>query len=335
MPIEPPAVLFVGTKHYGVWDGDVAGHNLACLRSVDHEQFKYLARVHSARLPRKPTTHQAALALRTAYGVGLETLLAWLAALVQAPHCVYAWLDLYRAGELDRVVKFISGHADEVPHLLTERPTWRKLSEIVHAHLARAHEDRALSGEITQRFGDFWRAAAADYLDPATSAEYNASKHGLRIQPGGFAMAIGPEHAPGETTPPDKMHQLGGSQHGGTVLRLERIADRPNDRRVVLEARNWDPDVFVGRLRLISMSLNNIATALRIINGDKRHGLRFEWPTPLDEFSAAWRPKAGISSFTAKFGADEVPSTARAVVNRFYKLDEPPRAGEPVSGPAK
>src|ERR1041385_6978782 len=79
----------VGKKPFVVWAYDAINDDF--LRGIDTKYFQYLADTHSANLTGEHRL-TAAIALRTAYHHGLETLFMLIFATLQAPHCVVGWI---------------------------------------------------------------------------------------------------------------------------------------------------------------------------------------------------------------------------------------------------
>src|SRR5690349_4853189 len=93
----------VGKNAYCCWDYNLPERNQQLLRGIDPEYFWYVASQHFEALD---TEHRqrAALALRTNYYHGLETLFSLLGALAQAPECVAAWIAKCSTSELRHIV---------------------------------------------------------------------------------------------------------------------------------------------------------------------------------------------------------------------------------------
>lgn len=304
--------LFVGLKHFALWDADIARHNQSWLRSFDPEHFEYLADVHARRLKSRRAQH-AAVALRASYGLALETLFALIGARVQAPRCVFAWLDLYKHKDVCDVLDHINGRRD-VPTLFRGPLTWATFSTYVHRGLSLKDEKRA--AEIKEGFARLWQSVSAEFLDGGLYKEYNAAKHGLRLNAGGFSFSIGRQDGPGIPAPPERMMRVAASEFGGRFLFTEAIGQHRRDRKVALQLRNWDIAAIASRLRLISMSMNNVVTALRTFNGEDPRTLRFVWPRDHGDFEAARSRPITLQHVTHRSGileADIEPTTEEEV----------------------
>jgi len=310
------ALFFVGDRPHAVWDPDIREKNLQILRHFDTHQFEYLADVHSAQIE---TEHakQAATALRTSYGLALETFFSLLGAAIQAPDCVFGWLNRYREPDLDLILRGIMG-SKRLCTRYKGRLTWESLSNTVHRNLVLP--DKRLEAEIKSRFALFWEYLATDYLDLAQRSEFNSAKHGLRLQPGGFRAAVGLQEHRDVPAPLERMKGIGGSEFGATILALERIGKNKFDYRVRENSRNWDLASLVGRIRIISMSVNNVVSFLLILNGQDSAQVRFFWPENLADFDTVWEFECGLlaSSMGVNINVNSICPTKAEEVEKSY-----------------
>ena len=223
----------VGANPYCVWDWDLDQRNLQYLDSFDPDYFEYAARVNLAKLeaadPRE--RRRAATSIRTAYHHGLESFFALLLATLQAPHCVVGWMQAYSPAELRKLVRSVdpglwgsgerrkemSSYRERILPYVWVKPRsylWEGISRTIHKPIA----DKEQAERTKGLFADLWRRFAKDLVDDAFVSEYNSIKHGLRTGFGGFSMAIGLQEAPDVPAPTEKMHSLGGSEHGSSFF---------------------------------------------------------------------------------------------------------------------
>jgi len=235
------------------------------------------------------------LSLRLAYSHGLEALFALLGSTIQAPQCAIGWIINYRNIDLINIVKKISS-GDFIYTRFKEKPvTWELLAKHIHGYIHYEQEKRDL---IQQGFGKLWTLFASEFEDINFSDEYNGIKHGLRAKPGGFHLAVGLEDTPGVPAAPEKMMSLGGSTFGSSYFVKEQII--PSDKynfRPKRHSRNWSPRNLVNGLVLISMSINNVISWLRIVNGVQPDKCRFENPSSKDGFDEPWKEHVGVNNF--------------------------------------
>lgn len=276
----------VDERPYCLWDTNISDRVLKFLDSVDPSYYEYLANTHSQALS-GDDSQRAALAIRAAYSQALETLFALICAAIQAPQCVPAWMASYRNQDLKNVVSKIHNNLPIQSLLVQDRLSWETVSAIIHTSLIM--EDKERESKVKEVFGRLWSHFASDFLDDAFTIEYNSIKHGLRIRPGGFSLAIGAQEKPGIPAPPEKMQLLGKSEFGSSYLTLERIGVLSHHIRLRHPHRNWNPEDMAWGLHLISLSIFNVLSALKILNGVSAENVKFQWPTDDSIFDEPWK----------------------------------------------
>ncbi len=146
-------------------------------------------------------------------------------------------------------------------------------------------------------------AKAYEYLDKNYIDEYNSLKHGFRIKAGGFGLSIDLEHQYGLPPPDDEMKLIGHSEYGASFIRLESIFPEKKNRS--LRSRrislNWKIEKVTLLIQLISMSINNVVSALKFVNGYSPTSLKFTRPSKDDDFDKPWRHSPGVTRFNMDF----------------------------------
>lgn len=277
-----------------VWEWDLHERNLALINSIDPTYFAYLANVHGQGLETDDQRQHAALSLRTAYSHGLETLFALLFSAIQAPDCVIGWLHKYDVGDLRNLIKKVQTRQPILSKLESTPITWKTISNTIH--IALSLEDKEKEARVKAHFATAWQRFASDLADNKSGLEYNSIKHGFRARPGGFRLAVGIETTPGVPAPPERMRSLGGSEFGSSFFIPEKINDYKLHFRVRRHSRNWRPENFIYGLHLISLSLQNILSFLKVVNGVDAATVEFLWPSDESHFQEPWRPVAGVMS---------------------------------------
>jgi hypothetical protein len=287
----------VDERPFCLWDTDISRRTLQFLDSIDPSYYEYLADAHGQALSGENDQH-AALAIRAAYSQALETLFALLCATVQAPVCPHAWMIKYRNRDLYSVVEKIHDRRPILSLVKEDRLSWQIVSDIVHVSLVL--DDKEKERVIKQRFGQMWSRFASRFLDKGLNAEYNSIKHGLRVRPGGFQLAIGLEEEPGSPAPKERRHLLGKSDYGSSFFIAEAFESSRDHLRLVNSRLNWDPEDLAWGLHLISTSISNIISALRILNGSPAEEAQFIWPTNVNSFEQPWKRSRslGVASVT-------------------------------------
>jgi hypothetical protein len=192
---------------------------------------------------------------------------------------------------------------------------WSQVGAEVHRH---AYEGEQPSGATAARFGTLWSRLADDFCDENLTAEFNSIKHGLRVNAGGFVLRVGVEAEYGAPPPASEMQTLGGSQFGTTFHVPERIPDGGMSHddmhfRIRRRSLNWSAESVAGSLLLISMSCNNIVSAIRALNGADPGTLRFQRPADPAAFDAPWATSPGVtaSDMDLTIGEDEIRRFSR------------------------
>jgi len=287
------AKFVVNETPYAFWDLELKKKNLDFIEGIDATYFRYVAESNLPYL-KGDDEQRAALALRLSYSQGLEALLALLCSLVQSPECVVGWMNSYKTIELKDLVRKISRHEDVYSRLKGKPVTWASLAQCVHSNLI---FDEYKLNWIQKGFGKLWEGFAADFLEEGISDEYNGAKHGLRTRPGGFYLAVGREDTPGVPAPQERMQTIGGSEFGTFFFTRETIIQRNRiNFRLKGHSRNWNPENLAKGLLLLSISINNVSSCLRVLNGAQRDKCRFITPATEEAFEEPWKHSAGVDS---------------------------------------
>lgn len=298
-------IIVVNDEPYCIWEVDLKGRNLEFINSFDSEYFKYLIRAHFENLEEKEDKW-AAIALRIGYFHGLETLFSLIGAFLQAPDCVYAWLLRCSTEKLRNLIQRID-HSDSTifTKLDIKNTTWQSISDMVFKFYLPGTEKNQRTREA---FALLWQRLASEYLDVDHINEYNSCKHGFRIKPGGFALQVGIEHEAGTPPPAEEMQTIGCSKYGTTFYRLERIGDDPKRNRSFRSRQisiNWEIEKVTLLLRLISISIENFVSILKIANGIEPSKVQFHRPAEDSDFEKPWEFTSGVRNVSMDYIIEE------------------------------
>jgi hypothetical protein len=286
-------VFGVGDTAFCCWEYDLIERNVRFLTGLDAEYFGRLAEILSEHLG-GDGGGTASIALRAAYHQGVETLFSMLGAYAQAPECVPGWLACCKSEDLRKIVE---GLRRGSPLLTQVGRRIVRLDDLAEDILRNVWVDEVGPESTRSRFTRFWRRLAGELLDETARAEYNSIKHGLRVNPGGFYMAVGHEETPGVPAPPEAMRSMGGSPYGSSFFEIERLGE--GKRSPHIRARsvsvNWSAQGLLGRLALISMSITNIVGALQCAMGADPASIKFVRPERAEAFDDVWIP-VGVTS---------------------------------------
>jgi hypothetical protein len=308
--------LVTNETPYCVWDWEFDRLEREFLDGIDPGYFAYMAKTHEAQLDGEEA-QRAALALRMTYSHAQETLMSLLCALVQAPDCVVGWLHKYRNVELEQVVEKFHRRQPVLTKLNVPDLSWNALANLVHQYISLPNKEK--EERIKRGYGVFWSRIATEFLDEGGRREYNSIKHGLRARSGGFHLAAGLETTPGAPCPPEQMKSIGGSPFGSTFYTPEPVegVDKCNI-KIVSSSRNWLPDLLAARIWLMSLSMGNILSFFKILNGGDPKDHEFSWD--LDMFETCWKYSPGVTSasFTIPIEAQHIqPLSKQQILDRY------------------
>lgn len=281
--LSPQKLPFVtDAVPFCVWDWDLEAQNKSFLATYDATYFDYLANLHEKGLETDNRRH-AATAIRATYFHATDTLFTFLAAVVQSPQSIPGWIHKCHTKQLVDFVRKVS-RGDAVHSRLRKPVNWQSLAERLIPTLPETNLQ-----EIRQSFGRFWSRLAGEFENKELSAEHNSIKHGFRVASGAVSLSVAIEGTPGEQAPPSAdWKQIGGGEFGSTFFEPEDLGNRDNF-RLIQKSANWDAYCLAGRIRLISLSLQNIISFIRLsLRYAPPEALKFVWPSDLNDFVGVW-----------------------------------------------
>jgi hypothetical protein len=313
-------------KPYCVWEHDLADRNRQFLERLDPGYFRYVADTNFGLLD-GDDDQRAAATIRTSYHHALETLFALICAVVQSPQCIPAWLQFYKTSQLLCLVADInSGTKSLMNRLGLKHLSWCEIAETM---MVGKFDDENRAKETKQEFGTLWSRLSADFLDPSQRDEYNSIKHGFRAGLGGFQLVAGIEDKPGTPAKPEKMKPIGGSVYGTSFFVAERPSGFKAEKgdlnfRIRSVNLNWNPESLVLRLHLIALSIGNVVSFAKILNGLDPNLATFTRPTDASEFFRPWTSSVGVSSCsmdTIISGDDVTPMSKEQILASYADVD--------------
>lgn len=277
---------------YCIWDWDLPTRNAEFIKMIDPLYFEYLAETHSAVLDGEEKQY-AAVSLRMAYSHALESFFSILGAAIQAPGCMPGWLLKYQNRELNSLIRKIHSGGIVYSKLGIPTVTWETLPT-VYATIETGDEGQ--NERLKRSFALLWQRFAEDFLDIQGGLEYNSLKHGFRVRPGGFSLAIGLQDAPDIPAPPERMESLAHSEFGSTYFTTEKLTESDSrNLRIKKQSVNWDPRNYIAALNLISMSISNVLCVLKACHGESGQDLQMKYPVEESYFEEPWLRSSGAS----------------------------------------
>lgn len=291
------SVFMVNEEPYCIWEVDLPERNREFLDGIDTEYLDYLLKVHGEAEDEK----RASIALRSGLHHGMETMFSLLGAFIQAPDCVHAWIAKCSNKELRNIVKKIDGRNNKLFTKLNIDPvSWEGVASAVFNSYKPHTEKNKTTSHL---FATLWRKLAHEFVSSDHIDEYNSIKHGFRIRSGGFALAVGLEHEYGIAPPANEMKLIGKSDYGSTFFRVEPVSNGKRNRS--LRSRrislNWSIERTMLLIQLVAMSINNITSALKIINGANSGTCKFIRPQEDADFEKPWSYSPGVTSCKLDF----------------------------------
>ena len=303
------SIFAVNEEPYCIWEIDIAERNREFLDGIDVTYFDYLLNVYLESEDEK----RAAIALRATLHHAMETMFSLLGAYIQAPECVYAWIAKCTNSDLRQLVKNIGSHHNTLfTKLNVEQVSWESISKLVF-QCYKPDSDR--NAQTTRLFASLWQRLAHELIDANHVDEYNSIKHGFRVRSGGFSLAVGLEHEYGVAPPAEEMKMIGSSEHGSSFFKIEPVGTSKSNRSIRSKRTsiNWKIEKVALLIQLVSMSINNIVSALKIANGATAGTCKFLRPEEDEDFDTPWSYSTGVTSCNMDFVINEgdVVSTTR------------------------
>jgi hypothetical protein len=288
------------------------------LDNIQPKFFEYQAGTNLNKLNYKKRRQMAAIALRTAYSHGLETLFSLLCAAIQAPHCVPGWMLFCKNSQLYSLLEKIND-SKSIDCMLQAPISWENISSAIFASLILP--DKEKERNIKLGFANLWSKWSSDFVKGNFSREYNSIKHGFRVKSGQNYLAF-------RSSSSSKGTLMGKNEFGSSFYGYERFENPTNSQltnnfQLTKITRGWEPEAMAWGLHLISMSITNIVSAIKVMNGIPATEGKFTYPSDLAMFSKPWmrRYSFGVNSFSFKINipAEAISLFSPSQLKKLYK----------------
>ena len=103
------------------------------------------------------------------------------------------------------------------------------------------------------------------------------------------------------------MQLIGKSDHGATFLKIENMAGGrlgPHIRSRQTSA-NWSTERVILQFQLVGISINNVVSGLKVLNGYPAGTCKFLRPQEDADFDKPWNYSAGVTSANFDYVLDE------------------------------
>jgi hypothetical protein len=304
------SVFAVNDDPYCLWETDLAARNRAFLDGVDPEYFDYVLQTHINTEDEK----HALVAIRLSLHHATEAMFSLLGSFVQAPDCPYAWIAKCSNSELwEFALRVNRNDSSLITKLNIPSISWATVASAVFATY---QPDTERQKDTIKCFARLWSVLTEELVNQKNVDEYNAMKHGFRARPGGFSLAIGVESAYGVSPPESEMKTLGQSAFGATFLKIEQLGSAKGSRHIRSRQTsvNWSLERVVLLQQLVYMSINNVVSALKVVNGYAANTCRFLRPENDSDFEQPWTFSTGVTSMNIYHVLDEdlLPALTKA-----------------------
>lgn len=295
-------IFAINDEPYCLWGYDLDERNSEFLNGIDTKYFDYLLNLYLDSDEEK----RAAIAIRITLHHAIETFFSFLGAYIQAPKCVYAWMEKCSNKQLRKFVESVGEGNNQVITILNiNSVSWFNIAESIFRKYESGTEKNI---KTTKLYEKLWRRLAHEFLEQNYINEYNSIKHGFRIRPGGFSLTIGTEKEYGVSKTPEQMRLMGKSKYGSTFFKIETIGKNINENRSLCSRRysiNWMIEKDILLTQLVSMSIQNIVSALRVLNGVDPRTCKYIRPSEDDAFEKPWAYSRGVFSINMDYIINE------------------------------
>nr|WP_320115530.1 hypothetical protein [uncultured Desulfuromonas sp.] len=283
---------------YCVWEHDMLERNMEFLNGIDCKYFEYISAVNFSEID-GDDKKRAAIALRSSYHHGLETLFMLIAALVQAPLAVFAYSLKCYPKDIKSIIDKINNGKPIYNKYGKTKISWDDISQGIHVY---SNKDQNKVKENIECFAKLWQRFSYQYTDENNNREYNNIKHGFRARSGGFGITIQKERELGVPDPNEQPQPLGYSEFGSSFFVSENLINKkgPNF-RARRNSLNWNPEAIAHSLNLISISINNIVSFLKMSSGSEPQEVIFNRPEDPNYFESPWKFCVGVTSSNFDF----------------------------------
>lgn len=291
-------IFYIDEEIFCFWDKDPIKTNLEFIDRFDDEYFEFIAN-HASNILESDTSSKEdksymSIILRNTYSHALESFFAFVCASIQATDFIPGWLLKYRTTQLYSLVEKIQGNNFIHNKLMFDKVNWEV---IVGEFFCMKSSSKTKIQDVKNKFELLWKRLATDFLNTSIQAEYNSIKHGFRVEEGGFHINFSAEDKPGQISKRNEVKSLGGSKFGSSFYIPEKLSNKKPHYAIHRNSRNWPLKRYARELVLISLSLKNIKSYLKIKNGENPEEQKFIYPQDLSFLDMYLADNPGVLEF--------------------------------------
>jgi hypothetical protein len=291
----------VNDEPFCLWEVEPESRVRRFLDGIDVDFFRYTLQTHCDT----EDEMRALVAIRFSLHHATEAMFSLLGAFVQAPRCPYAWIAKCSNEELRTFTVRVSRSDPQLISMLKSPiVSWDSVGAAVFTTYQPGTERQE---NTIKCFADLWFRLARELNNRTYVDEYNALKHGFRIRPGGFSLGVGVEHEYGVPPQESEMEVIGQSAFGASFFKIERLGSVQGNRHIRSRQTsvNWSLERTIMLHQLVNMSINNIVSALKVVNNYEPSECKFLRPENDSDFSQPWMHSTGVTSMSSDYELDE------------------------------
>lgn len=288
-------IIYVNQRPYRIWSAASFPKEDTQIRNFDPYFHVRTAKLLASQLGSGVESDSASLGIRTMHGLATEAFFSLLFATLQAPDYPFAWVSLCRPEELVALVTSVKENKSFPHRFQFKEPSWLVIARTLLPLETHTAEENANANQVHSSFAESWAELSSDFLTDAYKQEFNALKHGFRLQSASPVVAFGKLSLPT-------------AEHGS----LFPVAIRHKNKSDVvfkMTTRSWSANSLLGTLDLIAWSMANLVSVLKVM-----HGIEEElelWIPSKEDFGRAKPPDSQLltalslgPSFNEKFNPE-------------------------------
>ncbi|MDZ7725679.1 MAG: hypothetical protein U5R06_23355 [candidate division KSB1 bacterium] len=265
----------IGNVPVCFWGNNLKERNRTFLQTIDPNYYAYTARVHRNHL-NTDSRMLAALALRLNYYQALETFFTLVGAGLQAPFCLYGWIQKARDKKIKTLLRRINARNESISNALRlDTVSWYEIAKRIHQDVD-VNANHKLN--LIRFFGETWEFFGREFLSESSQSEYEELKLGKRLikSAGVFDLE---KFSVADSTLLSKFNKVYDIDQSGKVYQNNHYAEDCNI--------SWYPDFCYSAALMLRDSINNLLSFLKEVNGITKPVPQFYYPADFTSSKSA------------------------------------------------